>query len=432
MAKNINVSVGVSTKTDPYAAGVEAATASLKGLPKTPTISYVFYAGEYDPYQLSKGLSAVLPKSEYVGGSADSVFFNDQIYSTGVVVVSVQSDYLHVGVASADNVSKAPRKLAKEVIKQALQKVPIDKYVDPYLMFTRMKESPVHWMVKLPSFFIVLFTRGIKLPVMGDEKEIIKGISDVTGLQVPIWGGSFGTDGMKVLRGEKYNITMLHSGKVMQDGLITLFNSSALLYSQSMENGCVPTAKTGFVSKVSSGGFVVEEISNQNVIDWYAQQLNLPRDKFLKDVRFLSQLNPLGVPDLFGGFIIRGGGIPAGNGLAYVAPLTEGWPVYVMQGDAKHLMNASDQIKDDIQNYVQTKEGPELALTTLCVTRKLVYQKDTIKEIKKLRKNLGAKNVAGFVCFGETGSRPGQQAMFEHVTLNVLTLYDKLMTKMNQ
>ncbi|MBI4144832.1 FIST C-terminal domain-containing protein [Candidatus Woesearchaeota archaeon] len=431
MGKNISIGIGVSAKPDAYAAGKEAALASLKGLPKTPTITYIFFAGDYDPYALSKGLKDALPRSEFVGGSADSVFHNEKILSKGVVAVSLYSEYLHVGVASVENASKAPRKLAKKAIMDALGKVPIDKYVDPYLMFTRMKESSVRWMVKLPSFFITLLTRGIRLPVMGDEKEIIRGISEVTGLQVPIWGGSFGTDGMNVLLGKPYDIWMLHSGKVMKDGLIVLFNTTSLLYSQSMQNGCAPTKKTGFVSKVSNGGFVVEEISNQNVVDWYANQLGVKRDAFLKDVRILTQLNPLGVPDLFGGFIIRGGGIPMGKGLAYVAPLSEGWPVYVMEGDAKHLLTASDRIKDDIANYMQTADKPALALTTLCVTRKIVLQKDTGKEIAKLRKNLGTKDVAGFVCFGETGSRPGQQAMFEHVTLNVFNLYDKLMTKMD-
>lgn len=424
-------SIGLSKAKDSYNAGKEAASKSLKGLKnKKPKISLVFFAGNYDPYKLSKGLKSVLNNSEFVGGSADSVFYNNFLSKEGVLVVSLYSDYLNVGVASYENASKDPRNIAKKTILEAMSKVPINKYVDPYLLFTRMKNTDVSWMVKIPSFFVILFTRGIKLPVMGDETKIIKGISEVIGLQVPIFGGSFGTDAMKVLNNQPYEIYMLHSGKVMKDGLIILFNSTSLLYSNSMANGCKPTEKEGFISEVQNNGFVVTKISNKDAVDWYAEQLGLSRDEFLKNVRFLTQLNPLGIPDHLGNYLIRGGGIYTGKGLAYVAPLVKGWPVYIMDGSAKNLMDAADELQEDIDNYLNKKEKPALIFSTLCVTRELVYQKDTIKEVKKLRKKFRNANVVGFTCFGETGSKVGQQAKFEHVTLNILNIYNKLMTQL--
>lgn len=423
--------VGLSTNKDSYKAGVEAAKKALNKLDKKkPKISYVFFSGDYDPYLLSRGLKEVLNSSEFVGGSADSVFFNNILTKKGALVVSLYSDYLNVGVASYENASKNPKEIAKKTILEAMSKVSIDKYVDPYLLFTRMKNTDISWMVKIPSFFVVVFTRGIKLPVMGDETKIIKGISEVIGLQVPIFGGSFGADAMKVLMNQPYDIYMLHSGKVMKDGLIILFNSTSLLYSNSMANGCVPTNKEGFISEVKNDGFIVTRISNKDAVDWYADQLGMSRKNFLKNVRFLTQLHPLGIPDHLGNYLIRGGGIYTGKGLAYVAPLVKGWPIYIMDGGANKLMNASDELKSDIDNYLQTKEKPALIFSTLCVTRQLVYQKNTIKEVKKLRKKFGNTNVVGFTCFGETGSKVGQQAKFEHVTLNILNIYDRLMTQL--
>ena len=423
--------IGLSTNKDSYKAGIEAATKALKKLDKRkPKISYVFFSGDYDPYALSKGLKEILNSSEFVGGSADSVFFNDIMTKKGVLVVSLYSEYLNVGVASFENASKNPKEIAKKTIVEAMSKVPIDKYVDPYLLFTRLKNTDISWMVKIPSFFVVLLTRGIKLPVMGDETQIIKGISEVIGLQVPIFGGSFGADAMKVLMNQPYEINMLHSGKVMKDGLIILFNSTSLLYSNSMANGCVPTNKEGFISEVKNDGFIVTKISNKDAVDWYAEKLGLSKNTFLKNVRLLTQLHPLGIPDHLGNYLIRGGGIYTGKGLAYVAPLVKGWPVYIMDGGANKLMNATDELKEDIDNYIQTKEKPALIFTTLCVTRELVYQKNTIKEVKKLRKRFGNANVVGFTCFGETGSKAGQQAKFEHVTLNIFNIYDKLMTQL--
>src|SRR3989344_7016417 len=230
---NIAVGSGVSTNKDSYKAGREAAEMArlaLKG--KKPTISYVFFTGDYDPYKLSEGLKDVLKDTEFIGGSADAVFSNEKVIREGVVVASIQSEYLHVGVASTDNVSSNPTGVAKKTVIEALNNLPVDKYVDPYLLFTRMRNANVKWMVKIPSFFLTVFSRGMKLPKMGDETKIIRGIAEEIGLNVPIWGGSFGNSLEKLFGGKPYEINMLHSGKVLKDGLIIVANSCSLVYGQ--------------------------------------------------------------------------------------------------------------------------------------------------------------------------------------------------------
>ncbi len=426
--KNIYIGTGVSKTDDSFQAGKEAAEMALKGLDgKKPTISYIFFAGDYDPYKLNEGLKSVLDGTEYVGGSSDAVFFEDEIMRKGVVIASIYSNYLHVGIASNDNVSSGPYEVAKKTTVEALDKLSIDKYLDPYLLFTRMRKGSVKWMFKMPSFYVHVFSRGMKLPTMGDETKIIKGVADEIGLNIPIWGGSLGNYLESVFSGKAYEIYMLHSGKVLKDGLVIVVNTCSLVYGQSIAHSCKRMDKFGFISKVDGGGYVVSEISEEPAVDWYAKQLNIPKDEFLKNTMGITQRYPLGIPDNFGNFIVRGGGVPNQGALAYVAPFVEGWPVYLMDADPKNLMGTSKEISEDIKHFIPESGTPALGLAFLCASRRVILQDQLKDELKNLKACFNGMPVIGFSCFGEIGSKPGLPPGFQHMASNVFTLYDKLL-----
>lgn len=428
MNKNISVGIGVSKKKNAIDAANEAAKMALKKLGgKKPTISYVFFAGEYDPYKLSEGLSKVLKGTDFIGGSTDRIFYNTDIIETGVLVLSIQSDYLHVGIASSDNVSKNPFEITRKTVKNALKEISIDNYVDPYLMFNRMKKANVEWMVKIPSFFVNIFSRGMRLPVMGDETKIISGVCDVIGSNIPIYGASFGADAIKPLSGKPYEIYTLHNGTVMKDGLIIIFNTTSLVYGQSLEHGCKRTNKFGFISKTHGNGYVVDEISEKESSSWYAEQLKMSKDEFVKNSMLITHKYPLGIPDEYGKFIIRGGGIYNNNSLSYVAPLVEGWPVYIMDASPENLMSASKSIAGKIREYTSLDEKPAICIATLCLSRRLIFKEKLKDELKQLQKEFKGAPLVGFSCFGEIGSSPGMPPKFQHMSSNIFVLYDKLL-----
>ncbi|MEK6923793.1 MAG: FIST N-terminal domain-containing protein [Candidatus Micrarchaeota archaeon] len=431
MAK-LNVGTGFSENKDAFKAGKEAAESALKmlGMPK-PTLSYVFFAGEYDPNKLSEGAKSVLKDSEFIGGSADAVYHGDKVMRTGVVVACVQSEYLHVGAASNDNVSKDPQGVARKTVVDALGKVAIDKYLDPYLLFTRMRKGSMKEMVKHPSFYVQVFSRGMKLPVMGDETKIIQGISEEIGLNVPIWGGSFGTSLEKLFGGKPYDIWMLHSGKVLKDGIIILFNTCSLVYAQSLAHGCKRTDTFGAITKVEANGYAVREISGKNVVDWYCEALGMKKDEFIKNSMMITQMHPLGIPDSYGNFVIRGAGVHNNGRLEYVAPFVEGWSAYIMDADAKYIRNAPIEVVRDLkENTKETK--PSLVIAALCASRRAILQdKGVSKELATLRKEFGGTNLVGYSCFGEIGSKPGLPPAFGHLTADLFALYDKLLHEIN-
>ncbi len=427
MAK-VNVGTGFSENKNAFKAGKEAAEMAMRTLGKPkPTISYVFFAGEYDAKELSDGIKSVLKDTEFVGGSADAAYFEDKVMRNGVAVACVESEYLHVGIASNDNVSKDPRGVARKTTVEALDKIAIDKYVDPYLLYTRMRKGSMKGLVKHPSFYVQVFTRGMKLPVMGDETKIIAGIADEIGLNIPIWGGSFGTSLEKLFGGKPYDIWTLHSGKVLKDGIIVVFNTCSLVYADSLAHGAKRTDKFGAITKVESDGYAVREISGKNVVDWYSEALGITKEEFVKNSMMITQMHPLGIPDNYGNFVIRAAGVHNKGRLEYVAPFIEGWSAYIMDADPKYVRTASDEVIADLKDNTK-EEKATFAIAGLCASRRAILQdKGIAAELAVLKKKLGGAKIIGFSCFGEIGSKPGLPPAFGHMTANIFAIYDKLL-----
>ena len=426
------VGSGMSKKVDAYNAAKEAAKQALNGLNgKMPTISYVFFSGDYDPYELNKGLIEILKDTEFIGGMGDRAIYDNQVLEKGIVVASIQSDFLHVGIASTEGASENSFESAKEVTKKALAKLSIDNYVDPYMQALRLKGGDIRGIVKVPPYYIHVFVNGFKLPKMGEENKTILGISDVVGRQIPIWGGSFETALEKVM--SKYEIYSLHSGKVLKDGLIVAFATTSMLYGYSMAHGAKKSGALDVIEKTSADGYIVDKISGQTPVDWYAKKLKMDKKKFIDSVMTLglTQRWPIGMVDNLGNIIVRGGGVPTGpnnESLAYVAPLMEGAPIFLMDGDPKNLFSATEQIVKDVRDYTEEKGSPKLVLLTACLTRRGVMQNQFPEDLQNLKKGFDNSPLIGFTTSGEIGSREGDMANCHHLTNNVFAFYNRLLT----
>ena len=426
------VGSGMSKNNDAYHAAKEAAQQALVGLKgNMPRLSYVFFSGDYDPYELTKGLKEILKDTEFIGGLGDRAIYKDQVLEKGVVVASIYSEFLHVGIAYTDDVSKDSFTAAKKVANEALSKLSIDNYIDPYMQALRLKGGNIKGIVKIPPYFIHVFVNGFKLPKMGEENKIILGISEVVGRQIPIWGGSFETALEKVLG--KYEIYSLCSGKVLKDGLIIVFISTSILYGYSLAHGAKKLGALDVIGKTSAGGYVVDEISGEKPVDWYAKKLKMDKKKFMDNIMTLglTQRWPIGMVDNLGNVIIRGGGVPtgpAGESLAYVAPLVEGAPIFLMDGSSKNLFDATDQIVKDIQDYTGERGSPSLILVTPCLTRRGVMQDQFPEDLRKLKKGFGdSSELIGFTTSGEIGAKEGDLANCHHLTNNVFMFFNKLL-----
>jgi hypothetical protein len=433
MAKNLlQTGIGFSKEKDSYKAALSASKDAIKQLKgKAPKLSIIFYSGDHrDAKQINKALKEVFSGTEFIGGSTDAVIYKDDLYADAIVVASIYSDYLHFGVSSIDNVSKNPKGLAKQTIKRAVEKIQLDKYIDSYMAFSRVKKGNVTELIRVPSFFVFTLTRGYLPTKMGNEDLIIDGIGEEIGYYVPVFGGSLGANMDNIFNNTPYAINTFHSGKIMQDGLVTAFACTGLMYANSLAHGAQPMNNIGFISGVSGGGFVVKSINNSPILDWYAKQIGVTKKEFTKKLLFYTQKYPLGFPDGYGNIIMRAGGVPHPEGLAYIAPFKENTPVYVMDlENNKSLLQANKELLSDVKNQVRSKESPGLSFVVSCSSRRRVLDpKSSKKELVELNKLSNSANF-GFASFGEIGSKPAEACHYHHLCTNVFNIYDRLLSK---
>lgn len=425
----IKKGMGLSKLNDSFKAGYQAAQKAYKAIGRKPTLSFVFYSGDYSPYEINQGVKKVLNNSEYVGGSTDAVIFNDKIVRKGVLVVCIFSPFINVGIASNENVSSNPYEVARKTMLASMNKIKIDSNINPLIQFKRMKKGHVQSLIKLPAFYAFVFRRGFKMPKVGNEVDVIKGIEDVIGQFIPLFGGSLGNDLNKVFTNQPYEIYAFHSGKVLKDGIITLLFNSGLVYANSTAHGCKPTEIIGTITGVEKGGYVVSGISGKKPVIWYADQLNITKKEFLDKQQFYTQRYPLGISDGYGSYVMRAGGVPAPDGkMSYVAPLVKGAPVVLMDANTKKMGAAIDEIKSDIEKNIP-KLTPSLGFAVMCASRRTVLQNKAGTDLKKLRK-VFKYPLFGFYSFGEIGSKSGQICRFNHLCINLFNFYDIPLTEL--
>ncbi|MBI4147689.1 FIST C-terminal domain-containing protein [Candidatus Woesearchaeota archaeon] len=431
MANLVRVGTGFSQEKDSKIAAELALTHALSTLGgKPPQLTLVFYSGDFDPYAISAVVKKQLGKLPFVGGSTDAVVYDDRLHTFGIAIACVSSDYLHFGVAGCDNISKNTLAKAKDTIRHAVQAIPLDHYTDAYMAFNRMKKGNITGMIRIPNFFSFVFTRGFQVVRMGNEDLIIDGMNEEVGYYIPLFGGSLGDHMEKVFNQTPYEIYAFHNGKVYRDGLVCAFACTDLLYAHSLEHGYNITNKLGAVTGVANGGFVVTDVNHQNVTDWYASQVGSSKQKFLKNILYHTQKNPVGIPDGFGHIIMRAGGVPFKNYLSYIAPFHENAPVFVMDMVSKpHIMKATKTINGDLHKQLKKHMDPCFTFVTTCSSRRLLLQDDLNKEVAMLKKHLHCP-IFGFSSFGEIGSKPASPSHFHHLTINVFTLYDELLTNL--
>lgn len=430
MAGLVSIGLGFSDDKNSSVAARKALDAALKSIKKKPNLTLVFYSGDLDPHQISSVIKQELGSLPFIGGSTDAVVFGDRLHSFGVGIACLQSDYLHFGVAGCDNISQNTIDKTHSTVRKAVQSIPLDSYTDAYLAFNRVKKGNITGMIRIPNFFCFVLTRGFQVIRMGNEDLIIDGMSDVIGTYIPIFGGSLGDHMEKVFNQTPYEIYSFHNGRVYKDGFVCAFACTDLLYAHSLEHGYKTTNKLAAVTGVQNGGFVVTEMNHQNVVDWYAFQVGVSKQNFLKNILYYTQKNPVGIPDGFGHIIMRAGGVPFRSYLSYIAPFHENAPVFVMDMvSKKHIMNACRTINADLHKHLKKHMDPALTFVTTCSSRRLLLQKDLDKEVAMLSRHLHCP-LFGFSSFGEIGSKPASPSHFHHLTINVFTLYDELLTNL--
>jgi hypothetical protein len=265
---------GWSVKPNPQQAVIDATRQAMERLGQDKA-SYVLvaYTGEYDGEAIRKTLRRQLGDSVKIHGVASDagVITEDGIHgiaggAVGILVVNA-GDFMQFGVGAADLRNDVSwEKASSEAIRRAIADAHVSDHRKPD---------------------VILMT-GPSLSRR--ESEILKGIADVVGSEVPVLGGNAGF-GLG-----RTNGTVLTGNEVLTQGVVFTAIYSRLKIGYAYENGFRMTDREGIVTRAE--GKTIYEIDGKPALDVYnrwtdGELYDLAQAKGIAKAWQLTSLKPI-------------------------------------------------------------------------------------------------------------------------------------------
>jgi len=295
MPKNVFAGVGISKADDAFTAGKEAVEMALKKMReqggKKPTFGLVFCSGgkygkdDKTIQQLVDGAHSIFGDTHWVGCTTAGEISNYGFTEGSCVAMVIQSEHIHVGIGIGSNTDKKPKDAGREAVKQALNNIKVDKYVEPYIRYLAEKKLPISELIRMRPYCVLMFTNGFTATRRGNEDDIVEGIVDIIGHRVPIIGSSAGDD---------FNLRRTYTfcnGKFYDNSVVCAVISSSIKITYQVEHGYIPTEKSMFVSKAKD--YIIYELDKKTAFDRYAEVLGKKKEEIWPTSMKLQQLGPI-------------------------------------------------------------------------------------------------------------------------------------------
>lgn len=265
----------------------------------------------------------------------------------------------------------------------------------------------------LPHKVLLLLTDGLA----GDQQEIVRGAFGVLGAGVPLVGGSAGDD-LKMTR-----TFQLHGDRVLTDAVVAAGIASNAPLGIGVRHGWRRVGEPMLVTE--SAGNRVYTLDDRPALDAYLEYLGVdePDGGDQEGLARLALTHPLGVSRPSGEDQVRfiGGGDFAERSLACIAEVPQGALVWIMEGDARSVLEATDAAAGDALAALGGR--PPLGVLAFdCIARRGVIGQEGIRaEIDRLATIAAGAPVAGFYTYGEIARTRGLRG-FHNQTLVVLSI----------
>jgi hypothetical protein len=151
----------------------------------------------------------------------------------------------------------------------------------------------------------------------------------------------------------------------------------------------------------------------------------------MKNFMQITQRSPLGIPDSYGNFMIRAGGVPADGNLAFTAPFVEGWPIYIMDAKPENVPDAPKEVIKDIKEYFYAEQDAAFCLAIICASCRVILQDRVVEDLKQLKEYYKAPMI-GFSSFAEVGGKPGISSIVTHMNNDIFVVYNKLLHQIDK
>jgi hypothetical protein len=265
----------------------------------------------------------------------------------------------------------------------------------------------------LPHKALLVLSDGLA----GDQQEVIRGAYGVLGAAVPLVGGCAGDD-LKMTR-----TFQLCGDRVLTDSIVAAGIASNAPLGIGVRHGWRRVGEPMLVT--SSSGNRVYTLDDRPALDLYLEHLGVdePDEGGQERLARLALMHPLGLRRPSGEDQVRfiGGGDFAERSLSCMAEVPQGALVWIMEGDAQSVLEATDAACGDAFAALDGR-APLGMIAFDCIARRGVLGDDGIRtEIDRLTTIASGAPVAGFYTYGEIARTRGLHG-FHNQTLVVLSI----------
>ena len=265
----------------------------------------------------------------------------------------------------------------------------------------------------LPHKVLLMLTDGLA----GDQQQIVRGAYGVLGAEVPLVGGCAGDD-LKMTRTFQF-----HGDQVLTDAVVAAGIASDAPIGIGVRHGWRRVGEPMLVT--SSAENRVFTLDDRLALDVYLEHLGLdePADGDGEGLARLALTHPLGIGRPGGEDKVRliSGGDLADRSLSCIAEVPQGALVWIMEGDAQSVLEATDAAGGASLAELDGR-SPLGMIAFDCIARRSVLGDEGIQaEINRLAGLAAGAPVAGFYTYGEIARTQGVRG-FHNQTLVVLSL----------
>jgi hypothetical protein len=265
----------------------------------------------------------------------------------------------------------------------------------------------------LPHKALLLLSDGLA----GDQQEIVRGAHGVLGAAVPLVGGCAGDD-LKMTR-----TFQLYGDRVLTDSVVAAGIASAAPLGIGVGHGWRKAGEPMLVT--SSADNRVYTLDDRPALDVYLERLGADEPPHC-DREWLARLaltHPLGLNRPGGQEQVRfiGGGDLEERSLSCIAEVPQGALVWIMEGDARSVLEATDAACGDSLAALGGRR-PLGMIAFDCIARRGVLGDAGIRaEVGRIAAIAAGAPVAGFYTYGEIARTRGLRG-FHNQTLVVLSV----------
>jgi hypothetical protein len=435
--KLIFVGSGVSRENDAYKAGCSAVDMAIKnlikqGANKGPDFAFVFCNGKkYGNTkerikELVKGADETLKKSnknvKWIGCTSTSEIIGDKTYEDSCVVLAAKSDYIHVGAAVAEIGNKDPKAAGRKLIRDALNDLKTDKYLDSYTLFLAKKKKNIAEDIRIDPYYFVYLPAGVTNNFFLKANEIIYGFLDVVGPSLQLIGGSAGDN---FVFNETYQFA---DGKIVNKGAALMAIYSNLYVGLGSSHGFERKANETPLRITKCEGNILMEINGMDAIGVYAKTLKKTVEDVKKNILKYGMDYPIGILRPDGNYsIVSPFAIANDKYIRCAAFLNKGEVIDIVKASKQKMLKATQLISNT--NKRKTKNSVALSLCFSCSMRKIKLAKDYIKEAKIATNRLKSNKLVGIYSYAEHITPEDGQARMVNETFTSISFSTKLINE---